>query len=61
MIIGRIAAMSMVWVLINFTTAKLPDPFAFISGAALTGLPGILVQLLLIPPIVIMLKKRKLV
>ncbi len=61
MITGRIAAMSIVWMLINLTIAKLPDPFTFISGAIITGLPGILVQLLLIPPIVIMLKKRNLV
>lgn len=61
MITGRIATMSIVWILINITIVKLPDPFVFISGATIVGLPGILIQLLLIPPIVIVLKKRNLV
>jgi hypothetical protein len=52
---------SAVWVLVNYTTAKLPNPLIFITGAVTTGIPGIAIQLLLIPPIVIMLRKRKLI
>ncbi len=61
MIIGRIAAMVTVWALVNYTTAKLPNPIVFITGAVTTGLPGITIQLLLIPPIVILLRKRNLI
>ena len=61
MIIGRIAAMVTVWALVNYTTAKLPNPIVFITGAVTTGLPGITIQLLLLPPIVILLKRRLLI
>jgi hypothetical protein len=61
MIIGRIVAMAAVWVLVNYTTAKLPNPLVFITGAVSVGIPGIVIQLLLIPPIVIYLRKRKLI
>jgi hypothetical protein len=61
MIVGRIAAMAAVWVLVNYTTAKLPNPLVFITGAVTVGIPGIIIQLLLIPPIVILLRKRNLI
>ncbi len=61
MVLGRIAAMSAVWVLVNYTTAKLPNPWVFITGAITAGVPGIFIQLILIPPIVIMLRKRNLI
>lgn len=61
MILGRIMAMAAVWALVNYTTAKLPNPFIFITGAITQGIPGIVIQLLLIPPIVILLRKRKLI
>lgn len=61
MIIGRITAMAAVWVLVNYTTAKLPNPLVFITGAITAGIPGIVIQLLLIPPIVILLRKRNLI
>lgn len=61
MIIGRIAAMITVWALVNYTTAKLPNPIVFVTGAVTVGLPGIAIQLLLIPPIVILLRKRNLI
>jgi hypothetical protein len=61
MILGRIMAMAAVWALVNYTTAKLPNPFIFITGAITQGLPGIVIQLLLIPPIVLLLRKRKLI
>jgi hypothetical protein len=61
MILGRITAMAAVWVLVNYTTAKLPNPLVFITGAVTAGGLGILIQLLLIPPIVILLRKRNLI
>lgn len=61
MVLGRIAAMGAVWVLVNYTTAKLPNPWVFITGAITAGVPGISIQLILIPPIVIMLRKRNLI
>lgn len=61
MVLGRIAAMGAVWVLVNYTTAKLPNPWVFITGAITAGIPGIFIQLILIPPIVIMLRKRNLI
>lgn len=61
MIVGRIAAMATVWVLVNYTTAKLPNPLVFITTAVTVGIPGIIIQLLLIPPIVILLRKRNLI
>mgnify|MGYP004701681523 CR=1 FL=1 len=61
MVLGRIAAMGAVWVLVNYTTAKLPNPWVFITGAITAGVPGIFIQLILIPPIVIMLRKRNLI
>jgi hypothetical protein len=61
MIVGRIVAMAAVWVLVNYTTAKLPNPLVFITTAVSVGIPGIVIQLLLIPPIVILLRKRKLI
>lgn len=54
-------AMAAVWALVNYTTAKLPNPFIFITGAITQGIPGIVIQLLLIPPIVLLLRKRKLI
>lgn len=61
MILGRIAAMITVWALVNYTTAKLPNPIVFITGAVTVGIPGIVIQLLLIPPIVLLLRHRKLI
>jgi hypothetical protein len=61
MILGRIMAMATVWVLVNYTTAKLPNPYIFITGAIMQGIPGIAIQLILIPLIVLLLRKRKLI
>jgi thiamine transporter ThiT len=58
MICGRMMAGATVWVLATFFMAKLPSPLIFISGALVKGIPGILVQLVLIP-IVVMTVKRK--
>ena len=52
MIAGRIAAAAAVWILATFFTANLPAPPAFIAAAIVTGLPGIALQLLIIPFVV---------
>lgn len=59
MIIGRIIAGLSVWVLVLLFQANLPGPVVFIWGAITTGLPGIIIQLLAIPPIVLILKKAR--
>ncbi len=57
MVDGRISAALVVFVLSRFFGVKL-SPLLFLKGAILTGLPGILIQLIIIPPIVIGLKKN---
>ena len=51
MIAGRIGSGIMVWVLVNiFSISKLPgNPLLFIWGSIVKGLPGIAIQLILIP------------
>ena len=60
MICGRMMAGVAVWVLATFFMAKLPSPMIFISGAVIKGIPGILVQLIFIPIIVMTVKKKNL-
>lgn len=59
MIFGRI-----VWGLVMFAIARLTELTftweAFISGAVVTALPGILIQSVLVPPIVMILNKAAL-
>lgn len=56
MAVGRIMAGVMVFLLAIFFSGDLApvflDPIAFIVGAAATGLPGIIIQLILIPTLV---------
>lgn len=54
---GRISAGLVVFVLSRFFGANI-KPLIFLKGAIITGLPGILIQLIIIPPIVIALKKN---
>ncbi len=61
MIIGRIVSSIVVWVLVTFFMAKLPNPIVFIAGAILQGLPGIIIQIVLIPGIVLALQKSNLI
>jgi len=61
MISGRIAAGIAVWVMTGLFEAKLPDPFVFFVSTVSSGIPGIVIQLLIIPPIVIVLKKTKVI
>ena len=57
MIAGRIVAGFAVWVLATFFAAKLPGPIVFIAGAVTNGIPGIIIQLVFIPALVMMLKR----
>ncbi|MDY0235187.1 MAG: ECF transporter S component [Gudongella sp.] len=56
MIDGRITAGLVVFVLSRFFGSDL-NPLIFLKGAIITGLPGIMIQLILIPPIIIGLRK----
>lgn len=57
MVAGRLVAGVAVWVLVMFFGAKFPSPFVFIISAITTGLPGIIVQLVLIPPVIMLCKR----
>jgi hypothetical protein len=59
MIIGRIIAGIAVWVLVLLFAAKLPSPIIFIYGAIIKGIPGIIIQLIFIPTIVLIVKKNR--
>ena len=50
---GRVAAGLGVWVLAGLFGAQMPSPLVYISGGIVTGLPGIIIQILLIPAIVL--------
>lgn len=56
MIVGRIMAGAMVFLLAIFFSGDLApgflDPIAFITGGVVTGLPGIIIQLILIPTLI---------
>lgn len=58
MISGRLVAGVVVFVLVKFFAFKGAGPVLFIKGAIITGLPGILIQLVFIPPIVKLLRKH---
>ena len=60
MISGRIMAGIVVWILAKFFATQLPGPVAFITGSIVTGLPGIIIQLVFIPPLVMLLQKYRL-
>ncbi|WP_422486418.1 ECF transporter S component [Gudongella sp. DL1XJH-153] len=51
MIDGRVAAAIVVFVLATFFGVDI-SPWTFIKGAIVTGVPGILIQLVIIPPLV---------
>ena len=57
MICGRIVATAVVWVLINFFFATLPNPWIYITGAVTAGIPGIVIQLAIIPVLVFALNR----
>lgn len=55
MISGRIAAGLTVAALVQLFGVKM-DPFMYVKGAVLTGLPGILIQLIFLPPLMYAIK-----
>ncbi len=55
MVAGRIAAGFTVWVLGSFFAPGLPGPVTFITGSIVTGIPGILIQLVFIPGVMAVL------
>ncbi len=56
MITGRIAAGITVAALVQLFGVKL-DPVLFVKGAVVTGIPGIIIQLIFIPALIFALKK----
>ncbi len=58
MISGRVAAALAVWVLVALFSADLPGPIAFIIGTITGSIPGIAIQLVFIPPVVMILEKN---
>lgn len=59
MIGGRIAYALAAWTAIKlFNISALPNPILMIKGSIVSGMPGILIQLIFIPTIVILLKKN---
>ncbi|GAU78872.1 ECF transporter S component [Fusibacter sp. 3D3] len=61
MIAGRLVAGVAVWILVLFFGAKFPSPLVFVISAVTAGIPGIIIQLLFIPPIILLLKKANLI
>lgn len=57
LIAGRIVAGIAVWVLAAFFLAKLPGPLVFITGSVVKSIPGIIIQLALIPALIMLLNK----
>lgn len=57
MISGRIVSGMAVWILATLFAAKLPGPITFITASVTKGLPGIAIQLIFIPGIVLLLRK----
>jgi uncharacterized membrane protein len=58
MVVGRLAAGGMVYVLVALFGVKI-NPLIYLQGAVLTGIPGIAIQLLLIPLLLKYLKGNR--
>lgn len=61
MVVGRIVSSLVVWALATFFMAKLPNPIVFITGGITQGIPGIIIQIVFIPGIVLALQKSNLI
>ncbi|MBN2284934.1 MAG: ECF transporter S component [Tissierellales bacterium] len=59
MILGRLAAGLMVAIMVNLVGIKFAPPIAYVTGAVIGGIPGIIIQLILIPSILIAIRKFK--
>ncbi|MDR7869683.1 MAG: ECF transporter S component [Tissierellaceae bacterium] len=58
MISGRLVAGVVVFVLGTFFGFKGAGPVLFVKGAIVTGLPGIIIQLVFVPPVAKLLRKH---
>ena len=56
MVVGRIVAGLVVFVLVALFGVKL-DPIQFVKGGIVTGFPGIIIQLVLVPSLVFLINK----
>lgn len=61
MIAGRMTAGIVVWGMVGIFGAKLPGPVVFIASAVTSGIPGIIIQLAFIPPMIAILKKTNII
>ncbi len=57
MVIGRLVAGIVVVILVKFFEAKMPVFDVYLLNSIKTGLPGIIIQLLIIPPVAIAVRK----
>lgn len=58
MVVGRIAAGIMVMILVNAVGIKFAPPLVYLKGAVITGIPGMIVQLVFIPALLVLVKRR---
>lgn len=58
MVDGRIAAGIVVFVMATFFGVEIATPLAFVKAAIIMGIPGIFIQLVIIPPIVRLLREQ---
>lgn len=61
MISGRIIAGIIVYFMISLFSVKLPAPHLFISSGVITGLPGIVIQIILIPILMAALRRARVI
>lgn len=58
---GRMVSSFVVWILASFFTTKLPSPLIFLSGIVMRGIPGIILQIIIIPPVIFILSRYHLI
>ncbi len=61
MIAGRVVAGATVWILAALLARGLPGPVEFVSGAIVAGIPGIAVQLFILPVLIMVLVRNRLI
>lgn len=61
MVAGRIVSGIVVWIIATAFTTQLPGPVAFVIGSVTGGIPGIIIQIIFIPLIVVVLNKNNLI
>ncbi len=57
MLVGRIVAGMVVAILVNLLGIRFAPPLVFLTGAVTTGLPGIVIQLVMIPSLITVLER----